>query len=191
MPNPTYDAVTDAELLARTREDPEAFGAFYDRFEADLLAFFWRATRRADLAADLTAEVFAQALASAQSFDLRRGSARGWLYGIARHQLADTWERGRVEDRARRRLGIEPLALTDEALERIENLATPADGTGTGALELLAALPDEQRRAVKGRVLDERDYRELALTLKCSESVVRQRVSRGLRSLRERLEQTG
>jgi len=44
---------------------------------------------------------------------------------------------------------------------------------------------------VQGRVLEERDYHELARTLDCSESVVRQRVSRGLRSLRERLERTG
>jgi RNA polymerase sigma-70 factor (ECF subfamily) len=188
MPIVRYADDTDEELLARTRQDPEAFGVFYDRFEADLLAFFWRATRRSDLAADLTAETFAQALASVRRFDSRRGRARGWLFGIARHELADVWERGRVEDQARRRLGIEPIALSDEMLERIERLGS---GGGQEALELLAALPDDQRRAVHGRVLEERDYHELARTLDCSESVVRQRVSRGLRSLRERLEQIG
>jgi RNA polymerase sigma factor (sigma-70 family) len=189
MPDARYAAVSDGELLSRTRGEPQAFGAFYDRFEAELLTFFWRATRRADLAADLTGEVFARALAGAGSFDPALGSARGWLYGIARHQLADAWERGRVEDRARRRLGLEPLALSDEMLERIEELASHADGPR--ALELLAGLPDDQRRAVQGRVLEERDYRELAERLACSESVVRQRVSRGLRSIRARLEQSG
>jgi RNA polymerase sigma-70 factor (ECF subfamily) len=179
---------TDAELLSRTSEDAEAFGVFYDRFEADLLAFFWRATRRSDLAADLTAETFAEALASARSFNPALGSARAWLFGIARHQLADAWTRGRVEDRARRRIGIEPLALTDDALERIEELGSHS---GHAALELLAELPVDQRRAVAGRVLEERDYSELARTLACSESVVRQRVSRGLRSIRARLEQIG
>lgn len=182
-----YAAATDGELLSRARLEPEAFGAFYDRFEAELLAFFWRATRRADLTADLTAEVFAQALACAGSFNPALGSARGWLHGIARHQLADTWERGRVEDRARRRLGVEPLALSDEMLERIEELGSRA---GDSVLELLAELPEDQRRAIQGRVLEERDYRELAQTLACSESVVRQRVSRGLRSLKARLEQS-
>jgi DNA-directed RNA polymerase specialized sigma24 family protein len=33
-------------------------------------------------------------------------------------------------------------------------------------------------------VIDDRDYREIARDLRCSESVVRQRVSRGLRALR-------
>lgn len=178
---------SDAELLARGGEEPGAFAAFYDRFEADLLAFFYRATRRADLAADLTAEVFAAALESINTFNPELGTARAWLFGIARHELADTWERRRVEDGARRRLGMEPLALSDEALERIEELGS---AEGTAVLHLLAGLPDDQRLAIEGRVLQERDYDEIARDLSCSESVVRQRVSRGLRNLRQRLEQT-
>jgi RNA polymerase sigma factor (sigma-70 family) len=181
-----YSNVNDDELLALTREDAEAFGAFYDRFEVEVIGFFWRATRRADIAADLTAEVFAAALSSARGFDPELGTARAWLFGIARHELADTWRRGRVEDRARRRLELEPLLLSDEALERIDDLAA---AEAAGALRLLEGLPEDQRVAVQGRVLDERDYEELAQRLCCSESVVRQRVSRGLRSLRERLEQ--
>ncbi len=181
------DSPSDEELLVRAARDPEAFGAFYDRFERPVLGFFWRATGRADLAADLAAEVFAAALAAAPSFRAERGSARAWLFGIARHELADTWERGRVEDRARRRLRMEPLALTDDALERIEEL-----GAGdSGALELLSGLPADQRRAIEGRVLEQRGYADLAAELACSPSVVRQRVSRGLRSLRERMENAG
>lgn len=173
------------DLLGRAVTDPETFGAFYDRFEEEVLGFFYRATRRADLAADLTAETFAAALVSARSFDPEVGPARGWLFGIARHQLADAWERQRVEDRARRRLGLEPLALTDEAIDRIEQLG---GGTGLTALELMERLPEDQRMAVRGRVVEERDYADLAASLACSESVVRKRVSRGLRAIRRRLE---
>lgn len=180
-------APSDAELLARTVSDPEAFGLFYDHYERAVLGFFYRATRRADIAADLTAEVFAAALESVGAFNPQLGSARSWLFGIARHQLADAWERGRVEDRARRRLGLEPLAVTDEMLERIESLGSERS---VSAVQLLADLPDEQRLAVTGRVIEERDYAELAAAMSCSESVVRQRVSRGLRVLRKRLEQT-
>jgi RNA polymerase sigma factor (sigma-70 family) len=178
------DGASDEELLALARSDPDAFGVFYDRFERDVLAFFVRATGRADLAADLTAEVFAAALSSASGFRAELGSARAWLFGIARHELADAWQRGRVEDRTRRRLGMEPLALSDLALERIEEL-----GGGEDALALLGELPEDQRRAISGRVLEQREYADLAAALSCSESVVRQRVSRGLRSIRDRLEQ--
>jgi RNA polymerase sigma-70 factor (ECF subfamily) len=181
-----YSTLADGELLELTVDDPDAFGAFYDRFEEELLGFFIRATGRADLAADLTAEVFAAALSSARLFRSELGSARGWLFGIARHELADTWQRGRVEDRARRRLGLEPMALSDEALERIDELGARS----SRALTLLEELPHDQRVAVRGRVLHEQSYDELARSLSCSQSVVRQRVSRGLRSLRQALEQT-
>ena len=170
---------SDEELLLRAGDDPEAFAVFYDRFERRILAFMSRATRQPEVAADLTAEVFAAALVGAASFRPELGSAQGWLFGIARHQLARARARGRVEDRARKRLGMEPLELRDELLERIDEL-----GRGEQALRLLADLPDDQRVAIEGRVLQESEYRELALRLQCSESVVRQRVSRGLRRLR-------
>jgi DNA-directed RNA polymerase specialized sigma24 family protein len=68
-----------------------------------------------------------------------------------------------------------------EDLKRIDELggAAPLD-----SLRLLDALPLEQRSAVRGRVIDGRDYEDLARELGCSELVVRQRVSRGLRALR-------
>jgi RNA polymerase sigma factor (sigma-70 family) len=69
----------------------------------------------------------------------------------------------------------------DEHMERIEELQAAA---ALDSLSLLEALPAEQRAAVRGRVIDGRDYEELARELDCSEMVVRQRVSRGLRALR-------
>jgi len=181
---------SDAELLRLTPVNAEAFGVFYDRYEREVLAFFWRRTQRADLAADLTGEVFASALESAARFDAESGRAdlgraRAWLYTIARRQMADAWEHGRVENAARTRLNAEPLLLTDEIIELIERL----DATESDVLELLDELPEEQRLAVKGRVVDECDYAELSRRLSVSQSVVRQRVSRGLRALRRRFDE--
>ena len=42
---------------------------------------------------------------------------------------------------------------------------------------------------LRGRVVDEREYRELAEQLSCSEQLVRQNVSRGLRRLRADLKE--
>src|SRR6202035_5923266 len=125
------------------------FGVFYDRFEREILAFLVRATGRAELAADLCAEVFAQALSSAPGFRQELGTARGWLYGIARHDLADALHRGRVEDRARRRLELEALVLGEDTLTEIEALAGEE-----AAPEMLRTLPADQRAAVAGRVLE-------------------------------------
>ena len=179
-----YSTLSDGELLEMSLQDPDAFGAFYDRFEEELLAFFMRATGRADLAADLTAEVFAAALSSAGLFRAGLGSARGWLFGslaTARRHVAAR-ERGRSRPPA-------PGAGADEPHRRGARADRRAGARDSGALRLLESLPDDQRVAVKGRVLQERGYDELADSLRCSQSVVRQRVSRGLRSLRAQLEQ--
>jgi RNA polymerase sigma factor (sigma-70 family) len=174
------DRRVDAELLAG---DAEAFGRFYERHEDFILSVFLRRCGNAALAADLTAETFARALAGRDRFDATRGEPRAWLCGIAGHVLADSLARGRVEDRTRRELRLERLVLDDEAITRIEELS------GEAALAALDGLPRDQRIAVHGRVLDEADYEELARTLRCSPSVVRKRVSRGLRTLRERLQE--
>src|SRR5918998_4925990 len=117
------DARSDETLLAALATEPEAFAPFYRRHVAPLLAYFVRRTGSAELAADLTAETFAAALDGVRRFDPARGPAVGWLYGIARRQLSHALRRGAVEDRARKRLGMQPLVLTDEALERVEALA--------------------------------------------------------------------
>jgi RNA polymerase sigma factor (sigma-70 family) len=181
------DSRSDDALLRSARAEPEAFAVFYRRHVGALLAYFVRRTHDPELAADLTAETFAAALDGAHRFRPERGPAVAWLYGIARRLLVRAHQRGVVEDRARRRLGMNAIVLTDEALERVEALAA-LDATAHELQVALEALPSAQRAAVEARVLDERDYSEIAGTARTSESVVRQRVSRGLAKLRSRLE---
>ena len=73
--------------------------------------------------------------------------------------------------------------LDDDLIERVARLT----GDAGPAVRALGGLPEEQRTAVQARVVHERDYAEIAAELECSEAVVRQRVSRGLRTLRTRL----
>jgi RNA polymerase sigma-70 factor (ECF subfamily) len=175
--------MTDEELLIASVKDGEAFAAFYRRHARSVTGFFLHRTGNPELAMDLTAETFAEALAGRRRFDARKGPAAGWLYGIARHKLARALERGRVEDSARRRLGMAPLVLDDEAIERVE---AAADGR---AVELLEGLPEEQRAAITERVLDECGYGEIAARARTSEAVIRKRVSRGLAGLRTQMEE--
>jgi RNA polymerase sigma-70 factor (ECF subfamily) len=176
-------------LLARTATQPKAFGVFYARHERLLLSFFYKRCRDAELTADLTAETFTKALEGAARFDRERAggtSAIPWLLGIAHNTLVTSIRSGVVADDARRRLGGERIALSDEALARIElraELEIPIE-------DLLAGLPEDLRDAVVARVLEERDYDEIASQLGCSQQVVRKRVSRGLGRLRTVLTST-
>lgn len=174
---------SDEELLVLALRDEAAFAEFYARYERPVAAFFVRAVGSGEVAADLTAEVFAQALSSVERFDPSLGSADGWLFGIARNLLARSRERGRVENRARKALGMPVLTLDEEVIDRIE-------AVGSGALELLKGLPADQRDALTARVVGEHSYAEIAQELRCSESVARKRVSRALATLRARLKET-
>lgn len=176
-------SVDEDGLLVAARGGVEAFGAFYRHFEPVVLGFFMRATGRAELAADLAAETFACALESVGEFDPERGRADQWLFGIARNVLGKSYRRGRVDATARARLGLPVMVMDDGMLEVIERLS---EGSGAATVAL-AGLPQEQRAAVEARVVHEREYVEIAGELECSEAVVRQRVSRGLRTLRRRL----
>jgi len=181
------DDRADEALLVAGRSDADAFGLFYARRVDAVLAFFLRRTGERELAADLTAETFAAALSALPRYSPRRSSALAWLFTIAHHKWADSIRRGQVEDRARRRLGLEPLVLGDDDIERVEQRAMAAHGDV--ALLELERLSAEQRSAIEGRVLQEAEYHELARRLRCSESVVRKRVSRGLAELRMRMKE--
>jgi RNA polymerase sigma-70 factor (ECF subfamily) len=181
------DERDDPELVAAiARGDERAFATFYRRHLPLLLRWCLRETGNREIAADLCAEVFATSLTAAHRYRPARGEVLAWLLGIARNKLRESRRRGRVEDVARRRMGIDPSELTDDDLERVLELAS-LDAGAVGAL--VDALPEDLRRPLLDRVVAERPYAEIAAELRCSELVVRQRVSRGLKRLRSEMEE--
>jgi RNA polymerase sigma-70 factor (ECF subfamily) len=163
--------------------DVESFVVLYREHAEGLLAFFARRTLDGEAAADLTAETFAQALASRLRFRDRGDGAGPWLHGIARHQLAHYYRRGRASAKARARLGMPTRAeLSGDDLQRIEELID----LGLVASEVrraMADLPAGMRDAVALRIVESRPYATIAAELGCTEQAARLRVSRGLRRL--------
>lgn len=171
--------------LPATRLDLEALYAGHG--EA-LLVFLTRRTADAQVALDLWAETWAQAHAGRASF--RGGSgheAVGWLYGVARNQLAQFYRRGEIEQRALARLRLERPAATPAVVEELERAA----GLETVRQDLAAALAElspATREAVQLRVVEELDYAAVASRLGVTEGAARVRVSRGLAGLADLLD---
>jgi RNA polymerase sigma-70 factor (ECF subfamily) len=175
-----YTRRSDDELLALTGEDREAFGEFYDRHVRAVLSNLRHAGLDMQDALDVTAEVFAAALIASRRYRPGEAPARAWLLGIARNKLAHRRRHAAVETAARRRLGIPRLTYSDEALERVEELLdaeTSRYANGT------ARLPPAEREAVVARVVEERDYDEIAAASGATPAAIRKRVSRGLAKL--------
>jgi RNA polymerase sigma-70 factor (ECF subfamily) len=179
----------DAELVAAiAARDGQAFAVFYRRQLPVVVAFLLRHMGDRELAADLSAEVFAAVLLAAPRYRPDGPSATPWVLGIARNKLRMSLRRGRVEARARLRLGFEAVELSDDDLAQIA--AFGADGEGR-LRRLVEGLPTAEREAVRARVLDERTYADIAGRLRCSEMVIRKRVSRGLARMRDQLSEEG
>jgi RNA polymerase sigma factor (sigma-70 family) len=164
------------------------FADLYSSHARELLIFFTRRTFEVEAARDLTAETFAQAFQHRRRF---RGStdaeAAAWLYGIARHQLSRYARTGRVRRKAVERLGIQMPSVSSDDYERIVELAGLAELRGRVAVAF-SDLSDDQRDALRLRVIDERPYDEVARSLGVSEQTARARVSRGLRRLADALD---
>jgi RNA polymerase sigma factor (sigma-70 family) len=174
---------SQSSSLGRSVREPSAFSDFYGANAGAVLRFFVRRTLDVEAARDLTAETFAQAFAHRARFRGRsEGEAAAWLYGIARHQLGRYARRGRVEQRAVRRLGIQIPAIAEDEYDRIAEMAEIEDLRGS-VLGRLAQLGEAQREAVRLRVIEELPYADIARRVGASEQVVRARVSRGLRIL--------
>ena len=110
-------------------------------------AYFARRSADPHLVADLTADTFVTAITSFGSFDPGRGTARAWVFGIARHVYAAHCEAyGRQQDRLQRLAGrrdLEPDQV-EELLDRID-----AERAGRDLVTGLGLLPDRDRALVE------------------------------------------
>ena len=147
-----------------------------------------RRTLDAELALDLTGETFALALERRAQF---RGRARRRSRaGCSRSPATSCccfWKRGEVERAALQRIGCDPPEGTTADIEWVERVADLPALRATVRFALDDLPPRPGATPSPARVVDARDYADIAGELDVSEQVVRARVSRGLRAMAETL----
>jgi RNA polymerase sigma-70 factor (ECF subfamily) len=174
----TPPAATDAPPDRALAE----FEAVYRANVAGVTAFFARRCGDPQAVADLTADTFVQAIGSLRSFDPRRGSARPWLFGIARHVYARHCERTAAD-----RATVTELAGHRELEhDEVEELLARIDDqrTGRALLARLDSLPALERAALELVDLDGLAPREAATVLDISRGALRVRLFRARTRLR-------
>lgn len=164
------DDSEDATLLgAIAAGDEQAFVDLYRRRQGDVFRFAFAMARSRSVAQDVTQEVFLNVLENAARFDVAKGSARGWLFGCARHVVLDRLRLERrwtddlpelvVEHEGDTRL------LTEQRVRRLHSA--------------LATLPVEYREVLVFCDLEEWTYAATAAVLDCPLGTVRSRLHRG------------
>ena len=102
---PDRDDESDAQLTRSAAGDAAAFTPLVRKHSTALHGYFAR--RVPGAADDLLAEAWLQAFAARRTFDPSRGSARGWLFGVARNVLSQHLRR------AGRKAAVPGLEVTD------------------------------------------------------------------------------
>jgi RNA polymerase sigma-70 factor, ECF subfamily len=177
---------SDCDLLRLlSGGDEQAFLEFYRRHQSIVYRFALQMSGKTAIAEEATQDVFVALMDSAQRYDSKRGSARAFLYGIARNVVLHTLEREKPY----------VAALDDLAGDYEERVASARDIVSDMAqnerLETLRkavlALPPAYREVVVLCDLHERDYAEAATALGCAIGTVRSRLHRARALLAEKM----
>jgi RNA polymerase sigma factor (sigma-70 family) len=161
----------------------EEFEQVYVRNVDVVMGYFARRCRDPQTVADLTSETFVRAVDGFSGFDPRRGSDRGWLFGIAARVFARHCEQSAGGRDAVARLRGRRVLDEDE----IEELAgrIDAEREGVALLARCERLPAVERAAIELVDLEGLSPKEAALALGISRVAFRQRLSRARSRLRK------
>ena len=161
---------------------PAEFERLYRANVEAVTAYFARRSADPHVIADLTADTFVTAITSFGSFDPGRGTARAWVFGIARHVYAAHCEAyGQQQDRLQRLAGrrdLEPDQV-EELLDRID-----AERAGRDLVSGLGMLPDRDRALVELVDLAGLRPKEAAAVLGVTPGAARMRLMRARAKLR-------
>jgi RNA polymerase sigma-70 factor (ECF subfamily) len=166
---------SDAQVIARSLTDGEAFGAIFDRHFDAIHGYLARriGRQRAD---DLAASVFTVAFERRGGFELFAASARPWLFGIATNLL-------RNELRAEQRLLRQIAAAAADAHTRAQTNRASDGAVATG----LAELDPDQRDVLLLYAWADLGYDEIATTLGIPIGTVRSRLARARQRMQAQL----
>lgn len=164
--------------MCRAKRNSAEFAPLYERYQDDILRYAFRCLGNWDDAADATQQTFANALGGLATFEDRGDSFRGWLFRIARNEVANQ----RRQHARRREHGLQSADWMADPASTPEELAIVTDER-TVTRALLLQLSPAQRECCVLRSFG-LSHRETAAILGRSEVSVRASYSRGLASLR-------
>jgi RNA polymerase sigma factor (sigma-70 family) len=175
--------MSDAEMIADSGRNPNAFALIFDRHYDAISSYLGRRVDRA-LADELASETFVRAFAGRHAYDTAHVDARPWLYGIAtnlvhKHQRAE----------ARRRRAYSRAAEHDRAGDGLDGIVArlDAEAHGPALAAALARLQPVDRDALLLLALTNLDYEGIAIATDVPVGTVRSRLHRARRHVRNEL----
>ena len=186
--NTTTLAATTEETnllgLVAAGDHGEPLVDLYRRYSSRLYGLGLRLTGDSGMAEELVQETFVRLWRSAPRFDPDRGSARTWIFTIARRAAVDLL----------RRSASRPLptgSAPDQQFDLLEGEAYEALLLALDVREALNAISSKHREVLELMVDEDLGQAEIARRLRIPVGTVKTRAFYGLRALKLELEERG
>jgi RNA polymerase sigma-70 factor (ECF subfamily) len=160
----------EARIIDLVRNgEVNAFAEIIDHYQTSIIRYLYRLTGDLEMARDLTQDTFIQAYKGILKTNADI-SFRAWLYRIATNNALQ-------HQRRKKLLSFIPFKLNEHDVPSAERTDRTPEILAIN--EALLKLPEEQRTCLLLHFVEGFKYREIAMTLGCSEDAVRKRVARG------------
>jgi len=173
-------SLEEASLIKAARSDPKVFNQLYLAHVRPIYRYIFSKVGEVKQAEDITAQVFLAALESLPRYN-HDGHFEAWLYGIARHKLADHYRSRSLE------LPIDVAG--DESDKKGEPLSTIIQVEEFQHLSRLIHQLDEQdQELLRLRFVAELSFAEIARIIDSNMEATKKRFYRLLDHLRKQAE---
>ncbi|HVW82822.1 MAG TPA: RNA polymerase sigma factor [Candidatus Paceibacterota bacterium] len=175
-------ALSDAQILARVRREPELFAHLVRRYEAPLLRRARSILRSPEDAEEAVQDAFTKMYLYADKYAPQAGASfASWAYTIL-NRVAYTRYRARMSE-AGRRAELEPEhyeTLPDARAEFLEDLTIRDE-----VIAALAKLPETAAKILRLQFIEGKSQEEIAASEDLSVSAVKTRVHRAKKMFKE------
>jgi RNA polymerase sigma-70 factor (ECF subfamily) len=169
----------DSALIARAKEDPEVFGALYERYVGNIYNYIYYRTGNHHDAEDLTAHTFHRAMRHFSRYVDRGAPFSAWLYRIA-HNVVANWHR----DRSRQQIvSIEQLSLPTVRQDNPAAVAEDRDRQDE-LLDAVRRLPADRQQLLILKFVEQMSNLEIARVMGRTEGAIKSLYHRTLVALR-------
>ena len=172
--------LNDSALIARAKEDAEAFGLLYERYFGNIYNYDYYRTGNHHDAEDLTARTFYKALKHLPRYVDRGAPFSAYLYRIA-HNIVANWHR----DTSRRQIvSLDDLIITVPSQQEPTAIAEKRDEQEE-LLQAVRRLPPERQQLLILKLVEQMSNAEIAQVMKRTEGAIKSLYHRTLVALRE------
>jgi RNA polymerase sigma-70 factor (ECF subfamily) len=173
---------SDSALIARAKEDPEAFSLLYERYVDNIYSYIYYRTGNHHDAEDLVSRTFYRALKHFTRYVDRGAPFSAYLYRIAHNIVAN-----HHRDRSRRQ--VVPLnEMMLSALRREQPAVAFEEGDAQATLlEVIRRLPQDRQELLVLKFVDQLTNAEIARIMGRTEGAIKSLYHRTLVALRQEM----